>query len=115
MSRPPSDAGVVASDASDAGFAGFTFAGGLQAIDAHALNDDTGGHGGVGVALLFPTGLSFAYVDADGLTHTGPLSVIPQTYKAGDQVNITNFGGSFGVSLYSAASHSTQMAASGCQ
>jgi hypothetical protein len=57
----------------------------------------------VGVALLYATGLSFAYVDANGATHVGPLSVIPHTYAAGDQIYITNFGGSFGLSLYSAA------------
>jgi hypothetical protein len=29
-------------------------------------------------------------------------------------MTITNFAGSFGVSLYSATAHSTQMAATGC-
>jgi hypothetical protein len=109
------DAGVVLPDAGDAGLSGFTFTGAIRAIDAHAISDDTGGAGGIGAALLYPNGLSFAYVNADGATHVGPLSVISHTYAVGDQFNITNFGGSFGVSLYSAASQSTQMAASGCQ
>ena len=107
------DAGVVLPDAGYAGLAGFTFAGGA-AIDVHAIGDDTGGIGGVGAAMLYSTGLSFAYVNADGTTHVGPSSVLPNTYAAGDQINIMNFGGSFGLSLYSAAMHSTQMAASGC-
>ena len=106
------DAGAVVSDA---GLSGFTFTGAIGAYEAHAINDDTGGLGGVGVALLYSNGLSFAYVNADGVAHVGPLSVIAHTYAAYDQVNITNFGGSFGLSLYSAATQSTQMAASGCQ
>jgi hypothetical protein len=106
------DAGAVISDA---GFSGFSFTGSMQAKDAHAINDDTGGPGGVGVALLYANGLSFAYVNADGVTHVGPTSVIAHTYAAYDQLNISNFKGSFGLSLYSAASQSTQMAASGCQ
>ncbi len=106
------DAGAVISDA---GFSGFNFTSSMQAKNAHAINDDTGGPGGVGVALLYANGLSFAYVNADGVTHVGPTSVIAHTYAAYDQINITNFKGSFGLSLYSAATQSTQMAASGCQ
>jgi hypothetical protein len=109
------DGGVLLPDAGDAGLPGFTFTSSTGANDGHAINDDTGGLGGVGVALLYPNALSFAYVKADGKTHVGPSSIIPHTYAAGDQINITNFGGSFGLSLYSTASHSTQMAASGCQ
>jgi hypothetical protein len=121
------DAGVVLPDAGDAGvqtgvnpptmgydFTGFKFTG-VTANNGHAISDDTGGAGGVGVALLYSTGLSFAYVNANGTTHVGPTSVIPHTYAADDLINITNFGGSFGLSLYSAASQSTQMAGSGCQ
>jgi hypothetical protein len=37
------------------------------------------------------------------------------SYLAGDQFNIANFGGSFSLSLYSTAKQSTQVAASGCQ
>jgi hypothetical protein len=106
------DAGAILSDA---GLSGFSFTGSMQAKNGHAINDYTGGPGGVGVALLYPNGLSFAYVSSDGVTHVGPTSVIAHTYAAYDQINITNFKGSFGLSLYSAASRSTQMAASGCQ
>jgi hypothetical protein len=125
--RTSGDAGVALPDAGDAGvqtgvnpptmgynFTGFKFTG-VTANNGHAISDDTGGAGGVGVALLYSTGLSFAYVNANGMTHVGPISVIAHTYAADDQINITNFGGSFGLSLYSAASQSTQMAASGCQ
>jgi hypothetical protein len=108
------DAGVAVPDAGDAGLAGFTFPG-LGALDAHAISDDTGGAGGVGVALLYSTGLSFAYVNADGTTHVGPSPVMANSYLAGDQFNIANFGGSFSLSLYSTAKQSTQVAASGCQ
>jgi hypothetical protein len=106
------DAGAIVSDA---GFSGFNFTGSMEAKNGHAISDDTDGPGGVGVALLYPNGLSFAYVNADGLTHVGPTSVIAHTYAVYDEINITNFKGSFGLSLYSAASQSTQMAASGCQ
>jgi len=106
------DGGAVLSDAGAAGLAGFSFTQG--AINGHAISDDTGGLRGVGAALLYSNSLSFIYVNADGVTHVA-VSVIPHTYADGDESNITNFGGSFGVSLYSAASHSTQVAASGCQ
>ena len=109
---PTLGASVALPDNDAAAVAGFTFAGGVRAWNGHAISDDTGGLGGVGVALLYPDGLSLAYVSADGTTHSGPLSVIAHTYVNGDQINITNFGGSFGLSLYSAASQSTQMAAS---
>ena len=72
-------------------------------------------------------------MNADGVTHVGPTTVIShafdvQTADCGslanlingslncgeDEVAITEFGGSFGISLYSAAEHLTRMAASGC-
>jgi hypothetical protein len=108
------DAGAALSDASDAGFSGFTFTG-VGAFDVHAISDDVSGPGGVGAAMLYPDGLSFSYVNADGTTHVGPSSVIAHTYAAGDVFNISNFRGSFAVSLYSTATQSTQMAASGCR
>jgi hypothetical protein len=107
------DAGAASLDASDAGLSGFTFAG-IGALDVHAISDDVSGPGGVGAAMLYPDGLSFSYVDADGATHVGPSSVIAHTYAPGDVFNISNFRGSFVVSLYSAATQSTQVAASGC-
>jgi hypothetical protein len=33
---------------------------------------------------------------------------------AADEITVTSSGGSFGVSLYDSAAHSTQIAASGC-
>jgi hypothetical protein len=109
------DAGpAVLPDAGDAGYAGFTFPGAIHAIEGRALSDNTGGTGGVGVALLYANGASFAYVNADGLSHVPPSSVIAHTYAADDLINLSNFAGSFGLSLYSSAAHSTQMAASGC-
>jgi hypothetical protein len=112
-----SDAGATAGivDGGDASsYAGFSFPGAIHAIEGRALSDYAG-VGGVGVTLLYADGVSFAYVNAGGVTYSAPSSVIAHTYAAGDQVNITTFGGSFGVSLYSSAAQSTQMAASGCQ
>ena len=110
-----SSGNVAAATGADAGvLPGFHFTGTKTAEYGRAINDDVGGVGGVGLALLFDEGVSFAYVEADGLKHEGPSSMIPHSYASGDQMNITNFAGSFGVSLYSAAAHSTQMAATGC-
>jgi len=95
-------------------YAGFPFPGAFGAIAGRAANDDTGGAGGVGVALFYADGLSFAYVNADGVSHSAASSVIAHTYAAGDQANISNFGGSFAVSVYGSATHSTQLAVSGC-
>jgi hypothetical protein len=91
-----------------------TFSFPIRAIGGRAVNDDVGGTGGVGVALLYSDGLSFAYVNADGMTHLGPDQVVSHIYAAGDEFHVNNFGGSFGVSLYSVANHSAQIASSGC-
>jgi hypothetical protein len=113
------DGGVSAAFPSDGGDAGALstvhFSGNKPAVYAHALNDDVGGANGVGVALLFQDGVSFAYVNSDGLTYVGPDSVLPHAYTAGDFLNISNYGGSFGLSVYSSATQSTQVVASGCQ
>jgi hypothetical protein len=114
---PSGDAGVVGgfSDGGDAGaLPTFSFAG-ERANAARAISDGTGGAGGVGLALLYPSGVSFAYVNADGVGHQGPISVFAHTYGAGDEVSMTNFAGSFVVSLYNASANLTQVAASGCQ
>ena len=66
------------------------------------------------MALLYPNGVSFAYVNPDGVGHQGPTTVLPHTVASGDYTSMTNFGGSFVVSLYAAANHQTQIAASGC-
>jgi hypothetical protein len=112
------DGGVPATqpaDGGDAGLPGFHFSGTVSAEWAVAVNDDVGGGvGGVGLAILYPTSISFAYVDSNGLTHVGPNSVIAHTYAGGDYINLNNLGGSFGVSVYSTADKSTQAVASGC-
>ena len=94
----------------------FHFSGTKAAVYARALNDDVGGAGGVGLAILYGDGVAFAYVNADGLTHVGPASVMAHTYDSGgDYLNISNFAGSFAVSLYSHGEHKTRVAASSCQ
>jgi hypothetical protein len=112
------DAGVVgalASETADAStFVGFSFPGTTHAYAARAVADDLGGIGGVGLALLYPDGVSFGYVNADGVSHQGPNSVLAHTYEGGDYTSMTNLAGSFVLSLYIAANHQTQIAASGC-
>ncbi len=112
------DAGVIGGpvDGGDGGaFPTFSFPGAVRAYNARAVSDDLpGGAGGVGVALLYSNGVSFAYVNADGIGHQGPNSIFPHTYGGGDIVSMTNLSGSFVVSLYNAVGHSTQVAASGC-
>jgi hypothetical protein len=116
------DGGVaLPSDAGDAGsLAGFNFPGTQQAQFAVAISDDTGGAGGVGLALIFPDHVSFAYVNADGLTHVNPTLVFSHAYGGAawgttqDMLGLTNLGGSFAVSVYSAAEQRTRIAASGC-
>jgi len=110
-----SSGNVAAATSADAGvLPGFHFTGTKTAEYGRAINDDVGGVGGVGLALLFDDSVAFAYVEANGSTHEGPSTVISHSHASGDLINVTNFAGSFGVSLYSAADHSTQMAASGC-
>jgi hypothetical protein len=111
------DGTVSAAQASvDAGvLPGFQFSGTKVATDGRALNDDVGGAGGVGLALLYNDGVAFAYVNADGQTHVGPASIMAHTRAGGDRINISNFAGSFAVSLYSANEQKTRVAASACQ
>jgi hypothetical protein len=107
--------GVKAATDADAGaLSGFRISGTKTAQYGRAINDDVGGVGGVGLALLYPDSAAFAYVNSDGLTHVGPGTAIAHTYVSGDYININNFAGSFGLSLYSSAAHSTQMVATGC-
>lgn len=113
----PGDAGVVgaSSDGGDAGtFPGFLLPGTLRAVAGRAVNDDMGGIGGVGLALLYSNGVSFTYVNPDGTSQVGLNSVFAHAYASGDEVSMTNLNGSFVVSLYSQTNHSTKVAASGC-
>jgi hypothetical protein len=93
---------------------GFSLTGNQGAVIGRAISDDTGGNGGVGAVLLYTDGADFIYVNPDGVTHVGPTTVITHAFGGGDEVAITEFGGSFGISLYSAAEHLTRMAVSGC-
>jgi len=110
--------GGFLTDAGDGGhLARFTFPGAQVSLEGRAVNDSpgaSGGGGGVGMATLYPDGVSFTYFSATGSIISGPGQVIAHSHAAGDEVTLSNFGGSFGVALYSASGHSTQMAASGC-
>jgi hypothetical protein len=107
------DAGIAITDA---GFSGFTFPGNISAVDGRLANDDTGGAGGAGVALLYSDGVSFAYINADGVTHSNPQPVLSplHPYQIFDLDHISQFGGSFVVSDYASAENRTYIAASGC-
>ncbi|HEY1691927.1 MAG TPA: hypothetical protein VGG39_07185 [Polyangiaceae bacterium] len=108
--------GGVAAPSGDAGseYAGFTVAGAKRAAYAVAA-EDYAGVGGVGVGILYPDGLSFAYVNADGITHVGPASLVSHAYDPnGDYMHANNWNGSFGVSLFEIDDHQTVALASGC-
>jgi hypothetical protein len=76
------------------------------------VSDDTGGPGGAGVVTVDLAGARFSYVNADG---SKPLtSSLAVDGTNGIQVALTNYHGSFGVSLYDGAQHFTQIAASSC-
>ena len=77
------------------------------------VSDDTGGLGGVAVLSLEPNGASYTYVTADASKHLSAGTVLSSAN--GGQVGLTNYRGSFGISLYDTTKHSTQMVASGCQ
>jgi hypothetical protein len=112
------DGGVVggfSDGGGDGGFPGFSFPGAMRASAARAIADGPGGSGGVGIALLYQNGVSFAYVNADGVTHVGPSSLFVHDLAGSDEVSLTNVAGSFVVSLYDSAAQSTQVVASGCQ
>jgi hypothetical protein len=115
--------GGIATLVGGAALPGFSVTGTEPAVIGRAISDDTGGPGGVGAVLLYADGADFIYVNADGVTHVGPTTVISHAFGSQAEVNafgsegevaITEFGGSFGISLYSATEHLTRMAASGC-
>jgi hypothetical protein len=112
------DGGVVGALLDGGGgsdFKTFSFTGAMRATAGRAIADGPGGAGGVGIALLYPNGVSYAYVDANGVGHEGPTTLFAHTVLGSDEVAMTNFAGSFVVSLYDSTAHSTQAAASGCQ
>jgi hypothetical protein len=87
---------------------------GPTALVGRAISDGLGGGGGVGVETLYTDSLRFMYVGPTGALVTGPGEAIAHTYVAGDETNISSFGGSFTLALYSAATHSTEMVISTC-
>jgi hypothetical protein len=103
----PPDAGV---DAGSPTYPGFSFP--TTASTAQIISDDTGGANGVGAVFLEQNGASFLYVKNDGLTRLSTGTVISST--AGSQVSISNYRGSFAVSLHETTTHSTYVIASEC-
>ena len=79
---------------------------------AKMVSDDTGGFGGVGAVLLDATGASFLYVTANGSKRLASGSVISSAHGA--EIGLSNYKGSFAVSLYDGTTHATQVVASGC-
>jgi uncharacterized membrane protein YgcG len=106
--------GGIAVPAADAGFSTFTLGANMNAVEARTLSDDMNGQGGVAVDLLYPDEVSFAYVNANGVGHQGPVQVFSRSNGSGDYTSMTNLNGSFVVSLYVAANHQTFVSASGC-
>jgi hypothetical protein len=108
------DAGIVgATDSGVATYPGFTLSGKYFDVRAIADNIGTGGKGGVGVALSLDGGsVSFAYVNADGMGHLGPIPALAQGSGAG-AMSLTNFNGSFVLSSYTTTTNSTQIVATG--
>ncbi len=98
-----------------AGFQPIAINGAIEATSAYALADDDTAAGGVGVALLYLNGVSFAYVNPDGSVKLQPNRVFAHTYVVSDEYSVGVFGGSFALALYDSVAHSTQIAASGCQ
>jgi hypothetical protein len=121
FARASTDGGVIGTpvvDAGDAGIkmlpaSGFSFP--STATAAKAISDDTGGAGGVGLVLLDADGANFFYVNADGMQHQVINGLVSSA--AGTEVSITNYHGSFGVSLFpsSATDNSTQIVGSACK
>ena len=111
---PDAKGNVSAAQYTDAGVLdGFHFNGTENANGAIALNDDVGGAGGVGLAILYGGKVSFAYVNPDH-SHVNPATVVAHTYGNGDYVNISNSAGSFAVSLWSNAEQKVYVAATTC-
>jgi hypothetical protein len=103
-----SDAGVP-----DAGLPPLkTFSFTSTATTGKMLNDDTAGGGGAAAVLLENDGAAFVYVSADGSKAQDQGTVI--SAAGGIQADISNFQGSFVVSLYSGTTHAAQATVSTC-
>jgi hypothetical protein len=111
---PDAKGNVSAAQYTDAGVLdGFHFNGTENANGAIALNDDVGGAGGVGLAILYDGKVSFAYVNPDH-SHVNPATVVAHAWGSGDYLNISNSAGSFAVSLWSNAEQKVRVAATTC-
>jgi hypothetical protein len=77
------------------------------------ISDDAGGAGGVGMALLENDGATFFYISADGSKPYNEGTVISD--GSAGQVNISNYQGSFVVSIFDTATHGGKAVASSCQ
>lgn len=76
------------------------------------ISDDTGGAGGVGMALLENDGATFIYVTADGGKLYNEGAVVSDGSPG--EVNVSNYHGSFAVSIFDTATHAGKAVASGC-
>jgi hypothetical protein len=71
---------------------------------------------GAGFAILYPSGVSFLYFGEDGSPRGQEQTVLYEAkVTGGEEVQVTNFGGTFTVSLYSDGEHLTRVVASTCQ
>jgi len=75
------------------------------------IGDELGAQG-VGTVYLETNGASFLYVTADGAKHYSVGTVISSA--SGSQVSITNYHGSFSVSMFDGAKHQAQVTTSFC-
>jgi hypothetical protein len=68
--------------------------------------------------VLYPDGsVTFLYFGENGAPRGTPQTVLFQTNATGrqDEVQVTNFGGTFAASLYSSAEHLTRLVATTCR
>jgi hypothetical protein len=105
---------IVDAGAPDAGLPPLkTFSFASTATTGKIVNDDTGGPGGAGAVLLESGGASFVYVTADGSKRYTLGTVISSS--AAVQTHVSNFDGSFVVSLFNGTTHAAQATVSSCQ
>jgi hypothetical protein len=76
------------------------------------INDDYGGANGVGAVFLENDGASFVYVTTDGAKSFAEGTVLSS--NGAIQADISNFGGSFVVSLFNGTTHAGAATVSSC-
>ncbi|MGB8294627.1 MAG: hypothetical protein WCG85_04305, partial [Polyangia bacterium] len=94
--------------------ASHAFPGGQAHVGPWSVRGSSDGTG-AGFAVHYPNGsVSFLYFGGDGSPRGTPQTVLYQQEPtaASDEVLVTNFGGTFAVSLFSSVEHSTQVIAS---